>query len=189
MHYFMSRIITFTKESAEKAIEGLRKPHTLRFAQTLSSTLLNLQVKQAMHHLLSETAHAVLEDLEKALSKSKGRPSTWADIFCVILILCMCIEAVQVASDSHAMAALRQDPKRDLSRAKICRELDERPFKDLTELFHLAYKSRKVSRKGRLGFNPIRTGIMADEEEGITPQMVELVHEIMQIMIKHGICP
>lgn len=186
MHYFMSRIITFTKASAEKAIEGLQRPHTLKFAQVLSSTLLNLQVKQAMQRLLSETVHSVLEDLESALSKSKGRPSSWADIFCVVLILCMCIEAVQVASDAYAMAALQEDPKIDMPRVKICHELDERPFKDLTEVFHLAYKSRKVRRKGSLGFNPIRLGIMVDEEEGITPQMVKLVHEIKQIMAEHG---
>jgi hypothetical protein len=186
MHYFMSRIITFTKESAEKAIEGLQKPHMLKFTQTLSSTLLNLQIKQAMQGLLSETTNAVLEELEAVTSKSKTKAASWADIFCVTLILCMCIEAVQVASDSYAVAALRKDPNCGLDRLGICRALDEKPFKNLTELFHMAYKTPRVSRKCRLGFNPIRIGLAVNKEEGITLQMVELVDEVKRIMATHG---
>jgi hypothetical protein len=186
MQYFMSRIITLNRESAEKAIESLRRPHSLKFAQTLSSTLLNLQVKQAMQRLLSETVQSVLEDLDKALSKCRGRASSWADIFCVVLVLCMCIEAVQVASDAHAMAALRKDPSVDMPRARICHELDEKLFKDITGLFHMVYKSGRAKPKGTVGFNPIRNGIMVNEEEGITPQMVKLVNEIKHIMAKHG---
>lgn len=186
MQYFMSRIISFTKESAEKAIEGLRRPHTLKFAQTISSSLLNLQIKQAMQGPLSGTTNAVLEELEKAISKSKTKTASWADIFCVVLILCMCIEAVQVASDSYAMAALRKDPKCGLDRVVICRALDVRLFKRLTEMFHMAYKTPKASRKGSIGFNPIRIGLVVNKEEGITPQMVELVHEVKRIMATHG---
>lgn len=186
MHYFMSRIITFTKESAERAIEGLQKPHTLKFAQTISSTLLNLQIKQAMKGLLSEMTTAVLEELETAMSKSNTKAASWADIFCVTLILCMCIEAVQVASDSYATAALRKDPNCGLDRLGICRALDEKPFKILTELFHMAYKTRRVNRKRPLGFNPIRIGLAVHKEEGITLQMVELVDEVKRIMATHG---
>jgi hypothetical protein len=186
MHYFMSRIITFTKESAEKAIGVLQRPHTLKYAQTLSSTLLNLQIKQAMKGLLSETTNAALEELENVMSKSKGKANSWADIFCVILILCMCIEAVQVASDSYAMAALRKDPNCGLDRQMICRELDEKPFNHLTELFHMAFKTAKASSKRRIGFNPIQLGLGINKEEGITPQMVELVYEVKRIMVTHG---
>jgi hypothetical protein len=185
MHYFLSRIITFTNDSAEKAIEGLKRPHALKFAQTLSSTLLNLQIKEAMQGLLSETTNAVLEELDKVMAKSKAKPSSWADIFCVVLILCMCIEAVQVASDSYAMVSLRKDSKCGLDRLKICQELDERPFKYLTELFHLAYKTPKANRKNP-GFNPIRNGLVVNKEEGITKQMVKLVHEVKGIMATHG---
>src|SRR5271156_5281387 len=107
MQYFMSRVITFNKVSAEKAVEGLRRPHKLNFARTLTSTLLNLQIKQAMQGLLSATTDDVLLSLDAAMSGPKTK-AAWADIFCVILILCMCIEAVQVANDGHAMAALRR---------------------------------------------------------------------------------
>jgi hypothetical protein len=186
MHYFMSRIIIFTKDSAEKAVEGLRRPHKLNFAQTLTSTLLNLQIKQAMQGLLSTTSNAVLESLDCAMSGPKTK-AAWADIFCAILILCMCIEAVQVASDSYAMAAIRKDPKCGLSRMDICRRLDEEPFKHLTEIFHMAYKTAKASRKSSsIGFNPIHSGLRVNLDEGVTPQMVKLVSDIKAIITAYG---
>lgn len=185
MHYFMSRVIIFTKDSAEKAVEGLRRPHKLNFAQTLTSTLLNLQIKQAMQGLLSTTSNAVLESLDCAMSGPKTK-AAWADIFCAILILCMCIEAVQVASDSYAMAALRKDPKCGLCRMEICRRLDEEPFKHLTEIFHMAYKTAKANPKSRIGFNPIRNGLRVDLDEGVTPQMVKLVSDIKAIITARG---
>lgn len=190
MHYFLSRTITFTGESAEKLIDGLQRPHLLKYAETQSSTLLGMQISHEMRNLLSETTYAVLDELEKTLSKSKYRDGSWTDIFCVMLVLCICIEAVQVASDSYAMVALLKDPACNLSRSQMCQKLDKAPFETVTGLFHVVYKTRKASRKtGRkssIGFNPIRNGIRIDSEEGITPQMVDLVRDIKQIMVTHG---
>jgi hypothetical protein len=184
-NYFMSRIITYTKDSAEKVVEGLRRPHKLNFAQTLTSTLLNLQIKQAMQGLLYSTTKSVLIELEHIMSSPKTK-AAWTDIFCTILVLCMCIEAVQVASDGHAMARLRKDPRCGLSRVDICRMLDEKPFKILTEVFHILYKTPKSKRKSRVGFNPILDGLTVDQEEGITPQMVKLVNDVRQIIKDYG---
>jgi hypothetical protein len=191
MHYFMSRIITITKASAERAVERLRRPQLLPFeqaAQVLTSTLLNLQIKQAMQNLLRDMTGQVLKGLEKEMLVIPKAKDTWADNFCVVLILCMCIEAVQVASDSYAMAALRKDSSRPLSRIKICRALDDEPFRQLTDLFRTAYKTNraKANQKSSLGFNPIRHGLGMKASEGITPQMRILVNEVKQIMIAHG---
>jgi len=184
MHYFMSRMIIFTKDSAEKAVERIRRPHKLNFAQILTSTLLNLQIKQAMQGLLLETTEAVLSGLDGKISGRKK--ADWADNFCVILILCMCIEAVQVASDSHAMAALRKDSKCGLSRINICRLLDEKPFKHLAEIFHMCYNTKRANLKSHVGLNPIRNGLRVDLVEGITPQMVKLVNDVKAIMNTYG---
>jgi hypothetical protein len=190
MHYFMSRIITFTKASAEKVVGRLRRPQELPFAQALTSTLLNSQIRQAMQRLLREMTRFVLEGLEKAISLPKTK-ANWADTFCVVLVLCICLEAVQVASDSYAMAALRDDPKCGLSRAAICQELDVEPFKRLTDLFHMAYKTRKAAanKKSKKGFNPIRNGVTLNQGEEITPEMVDLVNEINLLIRDHGKSP
>jgi hypothetical protein len=195
MHYFMSRIITFTKDSAERAVKRLRRPQLLPFeqdsqvsqvSQVLTSTLLNLQIKQAMQHLLRDMTISVLESLEKAMLVIPQTHDAWADNFCVVLILCMYIEAVQVASDSCAMAAHRKDPTCTLSRTDICRKLDHEPFRQLTHLFHTAFKTTraKAHPKSKLGFNPIQYGL-PNAGEGITPQMRTLVNEIKQIMTAH----
>jgi hypothetical protein len=185
MQYFMSRFIEFTEDSAEKAVERLQRPHKLNFAQTLTSTLLNLQIKQAMQGLLSATTKEVLDGLESAMSGPRTK-AHWADAFCTILILCMCIEAVQVASDSHAIVALIVDSKCGVSRQDICRLLDEKPFKDLTEIFHMGFKTAKARPKRSIGFNPIRNGLLVDLVEGITPQMVKLVYDVRAIMNTYG---
>jgi hypothetical protein len=187
MHYFMNHIITFTAESAEKAVTHLRAPRLFEIVNgpTLTSTLLNLQIKQAMQALLKEMTRAVLDGLDHILLGPKTKVS-WASTFCVILIICLCIEAVQVASDSFAMAALRKDPACRLSRIDICHQLDDKPFKALVDIFHMAYKTSKARNKSRIGYNPIRNGLVVDENEGVTQQMVDLVNDIKQIMTVHG---
>jgi len=187
MHWFMSRIITFTKGSAEKVAESLPRLRVSPSPQALTSTLLNLQVKQAMHSLLRDMTKAVLDGLEKAILGSKPK-AHWAQNFCVILVLCICIEAVQVASDSFAIAALCKDPECGLSRLSICQALDKKLFKELTGLFHMAYKTyrTKGNHKSQTGFNPIRNGLVVYQDEGITQQMVDLVNEVRQIMTAHG---
>lgn len=185
MHYFMSRVITFTEASAEKAVERLQKPQKLRFAQTLTSTLLNLQIKQAMQCLLQETTSSVLEGLDQIMQRPRTE-ATWVDTFCIVLILCICMEAVQVASDSFAMAALRKDPTSKWDRIVIFQKLDNEAFRQLIYLFHLAYKTPKTKKKGGLGINPIRNGLQVNQDGGITPQMVNLVNDINQILAVHG---
>jgi hypothetical protein len=187
MHYFMSRIIGFSKTSAEMVVGRLRKPQVLPFAQAVTSTLLNLQIKQAMQRLLRETTEQVLEGLDKAISLQKSKVN-WADTFCIVLILCICLEAVQVASDCYAMAELRDNPKSGLSRPGICQQIDAKPFKQLTDLFHMVYKTQKATtnKKSKKGFNPIQNGISVNLGEEIPPQMVNLVNEVREIMTTHG---
>jgi hypothetical protein len=127
---------------------------------------------------------SVFKSLEKAMLVIPQTKDAWADNFCVVLILCMCIEAAQVASDSCAMAAHRKDPTCTLSRTDICHKLDHELFRQLTHLFHTAFKTTRANPKSKLGFNPIRYGL-PNAGEGITPQMRTLVNEIKQIMIAH----
>lgn len=194
MNYFMNRILTFTKESAGKAVNRLLRPQSLPFeealqvSRVLTSTLLNLQIKQAMQNLLRDTTRTVLRGLETEILIIPKSPDTWADNFCIVLILCMCIEAVQVESDSRAMTALRKDPTCTLSRTDICQKLDYVPFGQLTNLFHTAYRTKraKSNHENKIGINPIRYGFPIKEGEGITPQMRTLVNEMKIIMTSRG---
>jgi hypothetical protein len=185
----MSRFITFTEASAAMAVSRLRGPTMQNYLPVLTSQLINLQVKQAMHSWLFDVTGKVLEGLDAALAPGLQRTkAAWADHFCIVLILCICIEAVQVASDGHVMAALRKDPISPLNRVTTCRELDDGAYTHFTDLFHTFYKTQKKfnqhSNKG--GVNPIRDGLAVNESDGITHQMVDLVLEIKDIMKRRG---
>src|SRR5580700_2173690 len=101
MNYFLSRIITFTNESATEAVSRLRMPMQFNYQRSKSAKLLNMQIKLEMYRLLHEVTRDVFERLEKELrTRTKG---SWATSFCVILILSSCVEAVQVAADGFVL--------------------------------------------------------------------------------------
>jgi hypothetical protein len=187
MHFFMSRIITFTKDSAKKVIDSLQRPMQRPYKQSRSSKLLMHQIKREMHGLQYEMTMKVLEGLEKEL-KSRSR-ANWATSFCVILILCMCMELTQVALDGAVVQAiLEKRGSNKLSESRedgfaICRQLDYRVFEECKEIFHIVHKSKpgRNERGGR--FNPIRDGIDGDTSQGIDEE--QLVNDVRQIMTDH----
>jgi hypothetical protein len=187
MHYYMSRTITFTEESAKKVIESLRTPMQLPYKRRLSSRLLMHQIKSQMHALQVELTEKVLKGLYKEF-KTKARAS-WATSLCVILILSMCMEAVQVAVDGVVVQRLSERKTTDtlfLSRDdgfRISRQLDDLLFGNCVEIFHMVYRSKK-GRKDR-GFNPLRDGIDVDKAREIDEDTVQLVDGIRRIMRDH----
>lgn len=180
----MSRIITFTNESAIRAVESLRTPMQLPYKRSISSKLLMHQIKREMHVLQRELTLKVLKGLEREL-KTRSK-SSWAISFCVILILSMCMEAVQVAVDGFLVQKmLETDGTNTLPVSRddgfdISRRLDDLPFEDCREIFHMIYKSNNER-----GFNPIRDGIHVDKLQGIDEDTVQLVNEIGRIMRDH----
>jgi hypothetical protein len=143
-----------------------------------------------MQGLLHDTIIEVLDGLEEALTPPKFEAS-WAELFCVVMVLCNSMEEVQIAAINTAITALSKDPEYRSPGLKICQELDETPFKQLTSLFHLAYKTKRVkgNQKSQLGINPIRYGLGVNPERGITQEMDDLVNEIKLIMTLHSMRP
>src|SRR5436190_11997049 len=140
MHYFMSRILVIQKSSAKAAIAGLRLPMQFPYEANTSSKLLNLQLKSFMHLLISDLTGHVLEGLEKEL-RTRAKAS-WATSLCVILILSMCIEAIQIAADGYIVQAIinqRSTASRKDIVIEICRLLDDHAFSHCMGLFHTIY--------------------------------------------------
>jgi hypothetical protein len=186
MHYFMSHIITFTSTSAEEAVTKLRAPRMLPYTSgpILTSRLLNLQIKRAMYALMPSMMRDVLKGLEKLFAEYRSH-SSWAESFCVVLILCTCIEEVQVSIDAFTIAASSRDPTCALRPLAKLRALED-ACKQVTELFHESYKTARSGhdRSRSSGFNPIRDGLTPNESNGVTQQMADLVQDIRQIL-KH----
>lgn len=193
MHFFMSKIITFTKGSDKRVFENLRSPTQLSYGRSMSSKLLNYQIKREVYLLQLELTVEVLEELQAELRrKSKG---LWATLFCVIMILSMCMEAVQLAIDGFIVQGLLKKDVTNISsesRAdgfQIGRRLDHLLFGDCLDIFHMIYRSGKFEKEStRKTFNPIRDGINVDTSKGIDKETVQLVNDIRRIMSDHREC-
>jgi hypothetical protein len=91
-------------------------------------------------------------------------------------------------ADSCAIIGPRNDSTLKLSHTEIIRSLNERPFNHFLDLFHTVYKTHRPNEHHNraLYFNPIRDGLVINENDGVNQQMVDLVNEIRQIMVEHG---
>jgi hypothetical protein len=190
VYYFMGRSITFTDRSAEQVASSLRKPVLRPYERYLISRLLNRQVKSAMHSLQRDLTREVLEELEKDLKKRSK--AVWATCFCVISILCICMEDVQVAINGFLLHKRVNRPEIKPTSAEecieICRKLDDLPFDHLVRLFHGIYKTQKTpsARRNDHIYNPIRDGPEIDCSEGLDQGSADLVNEIRRIINDHG---
>jgi hypothetical protein len=190
MHYFMSRVILLTESSLSTARHALPSPTPVSYDFSLTPRLLHRQIKREVHNILRYTTREVLGSLESELRTRKR--SSWPTAFCTILILCLCIEAVQVAADAFVVyTKLRNGGNPTMRREiaiHIARDLDDRPYVDWTALFHAIYKSHKSTRshKPEKLFNPIRDGLQTNKEEGLGKEEVQLVEGIRQLISEHG---
>lgn len=190
----MNTGVRFTPTSFSVIKASIRNPPVQEITSRLVSRLLNRQLKYTVNEVIKTETENLLEDLQRELyRKSK---SVWTTTFCVILILCICIEEVQTAMEGlvlhsqHNAGSLKVDGDEAIL---ACRRLDDLPFAHMCELFHIVFKSHKAGRKSTgknqkrktssAGFNPLR-GEMAErnESEGFGKEEVELVSEIRSIM-------
>lgn len=191
INYFMKTLMTFSEESASKVYQTLqefgepRKPY-------LSSRLLNRQVKYAMHRLSREVTVEVLEGLERSM-RSRTKDS-WGASFCAFLVLCLCMENLQIACDIYVVCDIEKCQK-DGSRSAYDRsqsyqasqKVDENPFFQCKRLFHDIYRTHKESSRGarEAGFNPLRNLALHDMNTGLDPAADAMVKSIYQMICQH----
>lgn len=188
MHYFNGHTLTFTEASIKGALNSIRSPAQFAYKTIQTSRILGCQLKAAMQSLILETYRSVLTDLERVLRLKSH--SAWTICFCVILMLCMTAESVQIAIDGFVIYTQRAQAantsQRRLSRdtsLSVCKALDDRQFKHCMDMFHGVYRSAKpkTGAKGEKGFNPLRDGLDVDTKEGFDEPMVAFVKEVQDI--------
>ena len=194
---FMNTGVRFTYASFSTIKASVRNPPVQNITSRVIPRLLNRQLKYTVNDIMKRETRSLLEDLQKELyRKSK---SVWATTFCVLLILYICIEEVQTAMEGLVLHS-RENPgsvNPDGEEAiLVCRRLDDLPFAHMCELFHMVFKSHKISdtiagkrkKKGdTAGFNPLRGKMVErNDEEGLEEEAVELVREIRSIMKELG---
>jgi hypothetical protein len=191
MHDFMGRVITIADCTGYRGFEYPDTAKELTYDFEVTSKILNRQLKHAMHLVLQDTTRDVLDRLEREL-KTRTKES-WAPCFCTILILCICIEELQIAVDGFAVhQATRRSKTNGFSRAsgfETSRRLDDLLYNNCKTLFHAihnSYKSRAGRRNEKGGFNPIRDTYDVNEKDGVTQAMHDLVGEVHEILGDSG---
>jgi hypothetical protein len=194
---FMNTDVRFTPASFSAVKDSVKKPPIQNITSRVIPGLLNRQIKYAVNDIMKRETWSLLEDLQRELyRKSK---STWATIFCVLLILCICMEEVQTAMEGLVLhsrensGSVNPDGEEAIM---VCRQLDDLPFAHMCELFHIVFKSHKIgdTRIGKrkkksdtAGFNPLRGAMVErNESEGFGKEAVELVGEIRRTMKELG---
>jgi hypothetical protein len=191
MHGFMGRTITIADGTGYEAFKHFDNLKELTYDFEVTSKILSRQLKHAMHLLLQETTRDVLTSLEREL-RTRSRRS-WAPCFCTILILCICVEELQIAVDGFAIyRATRKSATNCFSRAsafEASRKLDNLLYDDCKMRFHTIYNSHKPKlglKNEKGGFNPIRDAYDVSERTGVSQAMHELVGEIHEILEDSG---
>lgn len=153
----------------------------------LSSRLLNRQVKYVMHILQQEICKDVLEGLEKSF-KSQAKRDSWGVSFCVLLVLCMCIEELQSAADTFVSCDMLKEGKNSLynrnQSAEACAALEEYPYQQCTRLFHDVYRSQRAGMGGpsrESVFNPFRD-LKDGNDSGLDKTTNELASKIYDMV-------
>ncbi|RDW64864.1 hypothetical protein BP6252_10515 [Coleophoma cylindrospora] len=189
INYSMSRLVTFSQDSAARLAEQLgdsRIPY-------ISSRLLNRQIKYAMHKLHRELTREVLKGLEKSM-RAKSRDS-WGPSFCTILVLSLCIEDLQTAADTFVVCDLVKDGMQaNLNRGDsftACSALEEYPYQRCTRLFHDIYHSHRQAG-GRVkdgAFNPIKNLCEFDAHSGWDKHTASMTLAFQDLVSEFGRVP
>ena len=149
----LNRTLNFAESSVlliQERIEGVSLT-----SRGLTSQLLDLQVKLAVSRIARELATETLEGLERCL-RSRTKDG-WSFAFCTILLLCMCVEEIQIAAVASVGIVKPDGTEAPTTNAAFsaCQGLEELLAKRIPLLFHDIYKTNKQHpREG--GYNPLR---------------------------------
>jgi len=185
MFLSIGRIFTLTKESSRRILKIVNHTTISYYSPRSISRVLNRQIKTAINSYLLHETRKILEELDARLKKQKRE--FWADDFCVLSILCLCIEEIQNAIGlQHVEKPEEQSGNNnDSSRASArdCQNLDINLYDRITELFHGMYQTKKASTADTKWLNPIRDGSSVDRKSR------DLVESIQHVISLHGKIP
>ena len=183
----MARILTFTKDSASLVTRVSRKDLGLDFpSDVISSRLLNRQLKYAMHILHRHQNKIVLQEFESHLKKREQ--AGWPISFCVVLILCLCMEDIQIATNNFVFSDAEISQELRSESYEACWQLEDKPYRQCTQLFHDMYRSYKQPNGHATegGFNPIaQDGFHQTNWSQATQDMVHGIRQIINDSSRH----
>ncbi|ETS80591.1 hypothetical protein PFICI_08120 [Pestalotiopsis fici W106-1] len=188
MHYVLTRHLCITPAS----IHALQHTNLMpRNVPWLTPRVLNRQIKSLLDEHLLKEMQALFEGFARSLKpKTRGE---WAPCLAAFLVLCLFMETVEAAADTFVVAqnqvdglggstAARPSPEyqRDFA-LRICREVENMPFKQFAYQFHQIYQThtKDISTKA---FNPLVDDSFVEQGDLDMPasEMVASLKELLQ---------
>lgn len=151
-------------------------------AQVYTSRLLSRQSKGIFYNIATKYAQEVLTLLEKFI-RSRER-STWPVCFAAMLLLCVCIERLQMVSVAQTVFDI--DSQREKSGDepyKSCKAMDDLAFGQLVHIFHTLYRTHKVDQGG---FNPFVSAQETTSESGFNEAAKTMIREMKEKSFGNG---
>lgn len=184
-YYFMSHVVTFSAESLSTVRESMGFP-TAPQDPDLSSRLLNRQLKYVVSFFQRGLTKTVLRRLEASMRSTAK--DAWGPTFAATLVLCVCIERLQIAADTFVVCEMK---KRQEDRVvsgytrrhsfEACCALDDYLYGRCFKLFHDVYKTYNKGDAG--GFNPLRD---SDHTKGKLDQATEIMVSSIRKLIRES---
>lgn len=182
MQYFLSVNLEFTEDTVSVLESSLPRPHVFNYGRVNHSQLVTAQVKKIMYKIYRKSMENVMIGLQKRLNK-KATKENWTTSFCIIVILCMIAEMVQISKDIYVVYQLDSISREESE--KFYHRLDERIIGSTTSIFHGSYHTLPRGRKSAKIFNPLRNGL--GTAASVLPNEVQqLVTELQSIIQDHS---
>jgi hypothetical protein len=187
IYHLLACRFLFTKESSLETV-GIPQYQSpiLPSQRSNSSRVLNRQIKAALHLLLKEWIPEALLELDGRLRHQEKE--MWTSCLCAHLLLCTCVEQIQVAVDAFILSNLSSEgdpgPIRHCG-LDISRSLEKRTLEHSQLLLDGLLKG--IIKK----HNPFEAGAQMNDEEaidevGLNEAERTLANELQQITNDHS---
>lgn len=188
IYHLLARRFLFTGDSLLETAGIPQYQSTDLLSQTSnSSKVVNLQIKSALHVLLQELIPEALLELDGRLRHQKRE--TWASCLCALLLLCTCVEQIEVVADAMVLSNLSSEggdpgPIRQCG-LDMSRRLEERTLEHMQLLLDGIFKGI-IKKHNTLKADVQMKGEVGPKEVVLSEEEVMLMNELRQIADKYS---
>jgi hypothetical protein len=192
IYHLLARRFLFTEDLfLETAVSDIPQYQStdLPSQRSNSSNVVNHQIKAELHELLKKLIPKALLELDGRLRHQKK--GTWASCLCVLLLICTCVEEIQVVVDAFILSKSSREggdptPIRQ-SGINISRGLEERTLEHLQLLLDGLLKGVGVIKKQSLFKASVQVkDEAAPNKVGMNKAEINLTNELRQIIDEHS---
>ncbi|KAI9818056.1 MAG: hypothetical protein M1827_000680 [Pycnora praestabilis] len=177
--YIMGRSLTLIEEEKEIIQLRLRYQGLGPYERFTCPRLANKQIKSVLCAMHQYSMSQLLENLEKLIRSRET--STWGSAFCVLILLAMMFEELQISIGYRIEAARirNEDCRADGDAMAYCAAMDKNVFDWAVDIFHARYKTES---KGR---NPMEHGSKAYKV--VDAETKRLIDGLRRLILQHGV--